>query len=224
MNQQRWTFPPLGTLEPGEDLIAVGADLAPRTVLNAYSSGYFPMPIGRRLGWFSPDPRGVFSKGDLIVSRSLRRSLRRYQVTLNRAFALVIRACADPGRDNGWIDRRMIAAYEQLHELGSAHSVEVWLGEELVGGLYGIGIGGFFAGESMFYRETDASKVALVHLIEGMNLDQDVERLLDVQWMTPHLESLGGVAIPRSEYANRLQKALAMPQTNFFTESDSDEH
>ncbi len=204
-----WQFPPLSALPAGEDLIAVGADLEPATLVSAYASGYFPMPLGRRkLGWFSPDPRGVFLPGDLAVSRSLRRSLRRYEVTVDTAFREVIRACGDPAREHGWINDRIVDAYERLHHLGIAHSVEAWDDDGLAGGLYGLAIGGFFAGESMFHRRTDASKVALVHLVDLLELQPGSDRVLDVQWTTPHLSSLGARALPRNDYAPILELAL----------------
>jgi leucyl/phenylalanyl-tRNA--protein transferase len=198
----------LASLTPGEDFIAVGADLEPGTVLGAYSNGYFPMPIDRKhIGWFSPDPRGILQLGDLKLSRSLRRSLRRYRVTVNEAFDQVIAGCADPARPLGWIDRRILHAYAQLHHLGWAHSVEVWDDDGLAGGLYGVGIGGLFAGESMFHRRTDASKVALVHLIELLG-GPSAPALIDVQWLTDHLASLGASSISRLEYSARLAAAI----------------
>lgn len=211
-----WVFPRLDQLPSGEDLIAIGADLEPETLLDAYEAGYFPMPLGRRrLGWFSPDPRGVLKSGELRVSRSLRRSMRQFSVTINEAFDEVIRACADPARPHGWIDRRVIDAYVRLHHLGHAHSVEVWDEYGLAGGLYGISLGGLFAGESMFHRRTDASKAALVHLTEQWSQDQNA--LIDVQWQTPHLASLGIVEVPRSNYATLLGAAIELPTPQQFT-------
>lgn len=205
-----WSFPSPHELPPDEDLVAVGADLEPGTLLRAYAGGYFPMPVSRtRIGWFHPEPRGVLPIEGLVVSRSLRRSMRRYTVTVDAAFDEVIRACADPARPLGWIDNRMLRAYGRLHALGWAHSVEVWDDEGLAGGLYGVAIGGLFAGESMFHRRTDASKVALVHLVDMLDRDPDV--LLDVQWVTPHLSSLGAVAIPRLQYCGALERALRRP-------------
>lgn len=202
-----WQFPPLDELPPEEDFIAVGADLEPGTLLGAYTQGYFPMPVDRRrIGWFSPDPRGILRPGSLKVSRSLRRSMRRYSVSVNQAFDQVLTACADPSRPNGWIDRRITRAYTRLHHLGWAHSVEVWDDAGMAGGLYGIGIAGLFAGESMFHRRTDASKVALVHLAEL--LGSEPATIIDVQWLTPHLASLGAVAVPRTEYRRLLTAAL----------------
>lgn len=212
----RWVMNPAAS-GPGEDLLAVGADLEPGTVLGAYRSGVFPMGIGRHggdpLGWWSPDPRGVLLPGDLHVSRSLRRSARRFEIRVNTAFGEVIAACADRRRDGRWITPKIIDAYTRLHELGWAHSVETWRDGRLVGGLYGIMTGGLFAGESMFFRETDASKVALVALAErflGAG-HSDSERLIDVQWQTPHLQTLGVVEIPRDAYLRRLARALQEP-------------
>jgi len=203
-----WEFPPLNALTPGEDFIAVGADLEPGTLLGAYASGYFPMPVDRkRIGWFSPDPRGILRPADLKVSRSLRRSLRRYRVTVNEAFDQVISACADPSRPMGWIDHRIRRAYTTLHHLGWVHSVEVWDEQGLVGGLYGVGIGGLFAGESMFHRRTDASKVALVHLVELLG-GTKASALIDVQWLTDHLASLGASACSRQTYGCHLNAAM----------------
>lgn len=192
-------------------LVAVGADLEPGTVLAAYRSGLFPMPVRRKvMGWWSPDPRGVLPIDGLRVSRSLRRSCSRYEVRVDTAFDAVIEACADPKRPHGWIDPRIRDAYRTLHRMGWAHSVESWSDDgRLVGGLYGIAIGGLFAGESMFHRATDASKVALVHLIELLR-DGGAE-LLDVQWKTDHLATLGVIEIPRAEYLQRLAQAIERP-------------
>lgn len=210
-----WSFPSVSELPPGEDLVATGADLEPGTLLAAYASGYFPMPVNRkRIGWFHPDPRGVIRPDDLRVSRSLRRSTRRYTTTVNEAFDEVIQACADPARPLGWIDGRILRAYTHLHHLGWAHSVEVWDEEGLAGGLYGVSIGGFFAGESMFHRRTDASKVALVALVDILGHHDDP--LLDVQWLTPHLESLGATEIDRAGYSAALANAVAKPANPAF--------
>lgn len=204
-----WSFPALETLTDEEDLVAIGADLEPGTLLEAYRSGYFPMPLGRgRTGWFSPDPRGVLLPRRLRVSRSLRRSVRRFHFTTDRAFDEVLSACADPARPHGWIDHGMRRAYTALHHLGHVHSVEAWDDEGLAGGLYGVQIGGLFAGESMFHRRTDASKAALVHLVD---LQGDrADGLIDTQWVTPHLESMGVVAVSRQEYRGRLEAALPL--------------
>lgn len=200
------------TAEPN-GVIGLGADLEPGTLLEAYRSGIFPMPVddGRLLAWWSPDPRGVLPLDALRVSRSLRRSVERYDVTFDTAFTEVVDACAEPDRDGGWIDDAVTAAYTELHRLGWAHSVEVRdrADGRLVGGLYGVHIAGLFAGESMFHRQRDASKVALVALIERLGAIGAV--LLDVQWLTPHLASLGAVEIERTEYLRRLEVALGTP-------------
>ena len=189
------------------DIVAVGADLEPGTVLAAYRCGLFPMPFDRRrIAWFSPDPRGIIPLDGLHISRSLGRSVRRFELRMNTSFPEVMRACADPRRPGGWINRAFVDAYSHLHELGWAHSVEIFEHGELVGGLYGVRIGGFFAGESMFHLATDASKVALVHLVDW--LTDTRATLLDVQWTTPHLTSLGAIDIPRPEYLHRLEQAI----------------
>ncbi len=185
-----------------------GADLDPATILDAYRHGLFPMPISKRqLGWWSPDPRGIIPLDGLVVSRSLRRSCQRYQVVVNTRFRDVMVACADPRRPHGWITKDFVESYTELHRLGWAHSVEC-LGPDgrLVGGLYGIRVERFFAGESMFSAERDASKVALVALV-GMMRAAGME-LLDIQWVTPHLASLGAVSISRAEYLERLAATI----------------
>lgn len=202
----RWVLPADPPLDDS-GIVAVGADLQPGTLLAAYRSGLFPMPFDRRrVAWFSPDPRGILPLDGLRVSRSLRRSLRRYDVAADTCFTEVMERCADRRRAGGWIDRRFVGAYTALHELGWAHSVETFCDGRLVGGLYGVRIGGFFAGESMFHTATDASKVALVHLVSWLQAD-GVE-LLDVQWTTPHLVSLGAVDVPRADYLARLRSAV----------------
>lgn len=205
----------LSAARPGEDLVAVGADLAPGTLLGAYRAGLFPMGLGRggrgTIGWWSPDPRGVLGPDGVRVTRSLRASCRRYEVRVDTAFDAVVAACADPARRGGWITPAIAAAYGALHRLGWAHSVECWRDGELVGGLYGVAVGGLFAGESMFHRQRDASKAALVALVALTTADGDPRRLLDVQWRTDHLASLGVVEIPRDEYLRRLDAALRVP-------------
>lgn len=201
--------------QPGEDLIGAGADLDPATILAAYRAGAFPMGLGRHgtqpMGWWSPDPRGVLRPEDLRVSRSLRRSCARMSVSVDTAFEEVVRGCADPGREGRWITRRMARAYTELHSLGWAHSIEVWSGGQLAGGLYGVAVGGLFAGESMFHRATDASKVALVALCRLLAADADPRRIVDVQWVTPHLASLGAREVPRAAYLGLLADALQAP-------------
>ena len=198
--------------EPGEDLVAVGADLAPGTLLAGYRAGLFPMPVDpdrrrARTAWYSPDPRGIIPLDGLRVSRSLRRSLRRYEIRADTDFRRVMEACAAPDRPGRWITGPFVDAYEELFALGWAHTVETYLDGELVGGLYGVRIGGLFAGESMFHRATDASKVALVWLVH--RLRESGATLLDVQWTTDHLVSLGAVEVPRSTYLELLGSALA---------------
>ena len=211
----RWTFPhPSAGDEAG--LVAVGADLEPPTLIAAYSRGLFPMPLrpGGRIGWWSPPERGVLEPERLIVSRSLRQACRRYEIRVDTAFAEVVEGCADPSRPHGWIDEQMRTAYVRLHREGFAHSVEAWSGGELAGGLYGVALGGLFAGESMFYRSRDASKAALVALAAGLR--DGKPRLIDVQWATPHLRSLGVSAIPRQDYLQRLGELLASPPPALF--------
>ncbi|HEY7380609.1 MAG TPA: leucyl/phenylalanyl-tRNA--protein transferase [Gaiella sp.] len=196
-----------------EDVWALGADLQPGTVLAAYRLGLFPMPVGSQLAWFSPARRAVLPLDGFHVARSLRRSRRNFELRVDTAFADVVRGCADVSRPGGWIDASVTAAYTELHRLGWAHSVECWDDEGLAGGLYGLALGGLFAAESMFYRRRDASKVALWGLVETLQAagDDGDERLLDVQWLTPHLASLGAVEISRAEYRRRLVAALRLP-------------
>ena len=206
-----WVFPD-PRLVPS-DLVAVGADLEPGTILAAYRKGLFPMPVGgrrdRRIGWWSPDPRGVIPLDGLVMTRSLRKSCARFEIRVDTSFEEVIDACADPRRPHGWISRGIRDAYTQLHEMGWVHSVEAWSLEtgQLAGGLYGVAIGGLFAGESMFHRETDASKVALVGLVEMLRSGGGT-RVLDVQWVTPHLQRLGAIELARTTYLETLEDAL----------------
>jgi leucyl/phenylalanyl-tRNA---protein transferase len=189
-----------------------GGDLAPGTILAAYRAGIFPWPdADGRLLWWSPNPRTILPLDAFHESRSLRRRRRSgvFAASLDRACDTVIAACGEARSEGTWITAEMAAAYGRLHGLGWVHSVEVWAGTELVGGLYGIAIGGFFAAESMFHRATDASKIALAELVT--HLRARGFELLDVQFLTPHLESLGCVEIPRAEYLRRLQRAIASP-------------
>jgi len=173
------------------------------------------------MAWWSPDPRGVIPLDGLRVSRSLRRSIDRYEVRVDTAFEAVIDACADPSRTGRWINRDVRDAYVRMHELGWAHSVETWSTDDgaLVGGLYGVAVGGLFAGESMFHHATDASKVALVALVDRLRADgaDGAGRLLDVQWLTPHLESVGAIEVPRSRYLELLEAALLLPLPDAFS-------
>ena len=204
----RWELPPPRAADR-DGIAGIGGDLEPGTLLEAYRRGLFPMPFGRRrLAWFSPDPRAVIPLDGLAVSRSLRRSVRRYDVRRDTAFGDVILQCADPRRPGSWITPAFVSAYRQLHVLGWAHSFECYDEEgTLVGGLYGVRIGAFFAGEAMFHRARDASKVALVELVSW--LSSTGGKLLDVQWLTPHLASLGAIPLRRDEYLQRLAEAVA---------------
>lgn len=207
----RWGFPPASAADE-HGVVGVGADLAPGTLLAAYRRGLFPMPLhrGGPMGWWSPDPRGILPLDRLRVTRSLRRSCSRYEVRIDSAFTEVVAACASPGRPGGWISGEIRNAYAALHRLGWAHSVEAWDEDGLAGGLYGVAIGGLFAGESMFHRRTDASKVALVGLVDRLG-DGVAGRLLDVQWTTDHLVTLGAIDVPRARYLELLADALALP-------------
>jgi leucyl/phenylalanyl-tRNA--protein transferase len=207
----RWRFPPADVADE-HGVVAVGGDLEPGTLLAAYRQGLFPMPAGRDgpMAWWSPDPRGVLPLDGLRTTRSLRRSVRRYDVRLDTAFGDTVAACGDQRRPGGWITEDIQAAYGALHRLGWAHSVEAWDADGLAGGLYGVAIGGLFAGESMFAHRTDASKVALVALVDLLRADGAEQRLLDVQWVTAHLATLGVVPVPRATYLIRLRRALEL--------------
>jgi leucyl/phenylalanyl-tRNA---protein transferase len=194
-------------------LVAVGGDLRPERLLEAYRRGVFPWyGEGMPICWWSPDPRAVFELDGLHVARRLRRTLRsgKFTVTVNRDFAAVIRGCADRA-EGTWILPEMRAAYERLHRLGHAHSVEAWRDGELAGGVYGVAVGGLFAGESMFTRRTDGSKVALAHLVD--RLRERGFQLFDIQFVTEHTARLGAVEIPRKEYLARLRRAVQCPVT-----------
>jgi leucyl/phenylalanyl-tRNA--protein transferase len=205
-----WQLEPAPDDHP-DDLWAVGADLEPGTLLAAYRLGLFPMPVGARLGWFSPARRAVVPLEPFTPSRSLRRAARRFEIRLDTAFAEVVEGCARPGDPQSWIDDSVATAYGRLHELGWAHSVEAWDDDGLAGGLYGVAIGGLFAAESMFHARTDASKAAFVALVELLRAAGTPERrVLDVQWLTPHLESLGAVEVSRAEYRQKLAAALPL--------------
>ncbi|RLE20574.1 MAG: leucyl/phenylalanyl-tRNA--protein transferase [Actinobacteria bacterium] len=204
-------MPDPASTAPGEDLVAVGADLEPGTLLAAYRAGLFPMPVDpnrrrSKIAWFSPDPRAIVPLDGLHISRSLRKSMRGFEFRFDTRFTEVVRACGAPSRPGWWINDQIVNAYEELYDLGWAHSVEVYSGDELVGGLYGIGINKFFAGESMFHTATDSSKAALVGLVEWLKTTGAT--LLDVQWQTDHLASLGVVEIDRADYLSRLREAI----------------
>jgi leucyl/phenylalanyl-tRNA--protein transferase len=191
-----------------DDLWAVGADLEPGTLLAAYRLGLFPMPLGPLLGWFSPAARAIVPVQTFAPSRSLLRAARKYELRVDTSFAEVVRGCARPGDPRSWIDEGIVGAYRRLHELGWAHSLEAWDEHGLAGGLYGVAIGGLFAAESMYSARTDASKAAFVGLVERLRAAGDADRrLLDVQWLTPHLAFLGAVEVRRAEYHRRLADA-----------------
>ena len=193
------------------DVVAFGDDLSPETLMDAYRHGIFPWPMeGTVLPWFSPRWRGILDFDDLHISRSLERARKqtRFQFSIDRDFGGVIRGCAAtprPDQDGTWIFPEVIAAYEQLHSLGHAHSAEVWEGEELVGGIYGVDAGGAFGGESMFYRRPNASKLALLHLID--HLASRGLTWLDIQVMTPHMDAMGATLVRRAEFLDRLERA-----------------
>ena len=205
---RRWAFPSPEEW-PDDDVVAMGGDLAPSTLIAAYRGGIFPMSLDSMPGvmvWWSPNPRGILPLDNLRVTKSMRQSAKRYDVRIDTCFVDVIRACSDPSRDSGWITEEFIDAYATLHRLGWAHSVEVFDRQgQLAGGLYGVRINGLFAGESMFYRQRDASKIALMALVERMR-DTGLT-LLDVQWRTKHLESLGAIEVPRTRYLSLLADA-----------------
>jgi leucyl/phenylalanyl-tRNA--protein transferase len=209
-----WDFD-LDRVPPGEDLIGIGADLEVGTLYEAYSMGVFPMGIGEHgsepIGWWSPDPRGILRLGQIKVRRSLRKSAGRLEIRVDTAFEQVVRGCADPERSGRWITPQVVAAYRRMHEAGWAHSIETWQDDRLVGGLYGVAIGGLFAGESMFHRVRDASKVALMALHDLLAADGDPRRLIDVQWRTDHLATLGITEVSRDEYRRLLSAALEAP-------------
>jgi leucyl/phenylalanyl-tRNA---protein transferase len=209
VGKSRWRIPHASDW-PVDDLVSAGGDLEASTLIDAYRHGLFPMEITGLpgvLGWWSPNPRGILPLDRLRVSKSLRRSIGRYDVRIDTGFGRVIRACANPARPDGWITAEFIAAYSRLHELGWAHSVEVFdRAGTLAGGLYGVRIDGLFSGESMFHRQRDASKVALVALVDLMR--EQGMTLLDVQWCTDHLASLGAIAVPRAEYLARVADAM----------------
>jgi leucyl/phenylalanyl-tRNA---protein transferase len=214
----QWEMPS-PDLAGDDDLVGSGADLEPGTLLAAYRTGLFPMPVPDTAAmlWWSPARRGVLPVGGLRVSRSLRQSCAKYDISVDTAFDEVIRACADPERDGGWITEEIIGAYTRLHRAGWVHSVETWDREgHLAGGLYGVAIGGFFAGESMFHRRRDASKAALVALVDMLTHDDDTDRLIDVQWKTPHLERLGVVEVDRRDYLAMLRRALKLSLPDIF--------
>jgi leucyl/phenylalanyl-tRNA--protein transferase len=209
VGESRWKFPAASEWPDG-DVVAAGGDLAPGTLVAAYRQGLFPMPVegsDRILGWWSPDPRGIVPLDGLRVTRSMRQSAKRYEVRVDSCFAEVIARCGDPARESGWINDEFVEAFTLMHQLGWAHSVEVVDRDgRLAGGLYGVRINGLFAGESMFYVQRDASKVALMALVDLMR--ESGMTLLDAQWRTDHLASLGAIEVARTEYLALLANAL----------------
>ncbi len=207
LDQRLW-FPHPRRATP-DGLVAIGGDLSVERLLLAYRTGVFPWTVDP-VTWWSPNPRGVFKLDHFHVSRSLARVLRRgaFRITMDQAFRDVIEGCAAPapGRRSTWITDEFIEAYTHLYELGHAHSVECWDDRQLAGGIYGVALGGFFAGESMFHRSSNASKVALYHLVE--HLKRQGFRLFDIQMLTPVTRQLGGTSISREEYLSRLAEAI----------------
>ena len=183
----------------------------PDLLLQGYRLGVFPMAVNDSIEWFSPDPRAVLPLEDFHVPHALRRLVRKksFRITMDKEFPAVIEACAE--RENTWINSDIIDSYTRLHQLGHAHSVETWEGNRLAGGLYGVAVGGAFFGESMFHRVTDASKIALVALVEHLRARKFV--LLDTQWLTPHLQQFGGVQLSRHHYLRLLRRAIELPRS-----------
>jgi leucyl/phenylalanyl-tRNA--protein transferase len=224
-----FSFPPVSAAD-AKGKVVVGGDLEPGTLLAAYRAGLFPMRQGTgELAWWSPDPRAVIIPDGVRVSTSLRRSRRRFEIRVDTAFGAVIDACADrPAEEYLWITPEIRQAFLRLHQLGWAHCVEAWTlptvnePSMLAGGLYGVAIGGLFGGESMFHRMRDASKAALVALGELLRDDgrEGDGRIIDVQWITPHMASLGAIEVRRKEYLARLERALALPLPAAFTPAD----
>lgn len=185
--------------------------IPPELLLQGYRLGVFPMAMeDNSIEWFSPDPRAILPLEDFHVPHALRRLLRKrfFEITINDAFSEVIAACAK--RKDTWINQEIVESYIRLHELGHAHSIEAWKDGRLAGGLYGVAVGGAFFGESMFHRVTDASKIALVALVEHLRARKFV--LLDTQWLTPHLQQFGGIEISRNHYLRSLQRAVELPR------------
>ncbi len=207
---------------PVQDLIGYSDEVSAADLVCAYREGVFPMPLrdhgwDGEIGWFSPMKRAILPLDKVRVTRSLRKSAKKYWISVDQAWDQVLTACANPARPDGWIDRQIVERYTELFELGLAHSVETWFGETLVGGLYGVSFGGLFCGESMFHHPElgrDASKAALLRLVEILSID-GCPRLLDVQWSTPHLASLGVVEIEREDYLSRIPVALDLPGPNW---------
>lgn len=209
-----WDFPSPEQM-PKDDLVTLGADLKPETLIDSYKHGIFPMHIQienkREIGWWSPQQRGILPLNKINISSSLKKSMKKYFVTFDQDFDAVIEGCGDDKRPKGWINKDIKTAYKKLFDLGYVHSVEVWnKKDELVGGLYGVEVNGLFAGESMFHKQTDASKTAMVYLVNLLK-EAGGERIFDVQWQTPHLKSMGVIKISRAKYISLLPEVLNTP-------------
>ncbi len=206
-----WDFPTPEQM-PKDDLVTLGADLKPETLIDSYKHGIFPMHIQienkREIGWWSPQQRGILPLDKINISSSLKKSMKKYFVTFDQDFDAVIEGCGDDKRPKGWINKDIKIAYKKLFDLGYVHSVEVWnKKDELVGGLYGVEVNGLFAGESMFHKQTDASKTAMVYLVNQLK-EAGGERIFDVQWQTPHLKSMGVIKISRAKYISLLPEVM----------------
>jgi len=206
-----WDFPTPEQMSK-DDLVTLGADLKPETLIDSYKHGIFPMHIQienkREIGWWSPLQRGILPLDKINISSSLKKSMKKYFVTFDQDFDAVIEGCGDDKRPKGWINKDIKIAYKKLFDLGYVHSVEVWnKKDELVGGLYGVEVNGLFAGESMFHKETDASKTAMVYLVNQLK-EAGGERIFDVQWQTPHLKSMGVIKISRAKYISLLPEVM----------------
>jgi len=206
-----WDFPAPEQM-PKDDLVTLGADLKPETLIDSYKHGIFPMHLQienkREIGWWSPQQRGILPLNKINISSSLKKSMKKYFVTFDQDFDAVIEGCGDDKRPKGWINKDIKTAYKKLFELGYVHSVEVWnKNDELVGGLYGVEVNGLFAGESMFHKQTDASKTAMVYLVNQLK-EAGGERIFDVQWQTPHLKSMGVIKISRAKYISLLPEVM----------------
>jgi leucyl/phenylalanyl-tRNA--protein transferase len=206
-----WDFPTPEQM-PKDDLVTLGADLKPETLIDSYKHGIFPMHLQienkREIGWWSPQQRGILPLNKINISSSLKKSMKKYYVTFDQDFDAVIEGCGDDKRPKGWINKDIKTAYKKLFELGYVHSVEVWnKKDELVGGLYGVEVNGLFAGESMFHKQTDASKTAMVYLVNQLK-EAGGKRIFDVQWQTPHLKSMGVIKISRAKYISLLPEVM----------------
>lgn len=210
VNRKRpWVLPEFAT---PEGIVGVGGDLQPEHLIEAYTAGIFPWyNPGDPIIWWSPDPRAIFDLHDFHVPRRLAATIKqkKFRISVNQQFRAVMEGCAAEREEGTWITIEMIESYTKLHQSGRAHSLEVWLGDDLVGGIYGVSIGGFFAGESMFHRVRDASKVALISLLTLLR-DRGFA-LFDTQIINDHTEQFGAIEIPRTEYLQRLAQAVRLP-------------